>query len=1156
MQNADDVCNGRAQGFQVDCEMCDCLPCSHGGTVKKETGKNACLCECPPAFPAIAGGDCGECFRDNSYCNDHGTIDPADCQTCACEKCANGGTNDDQCSCSCKWPFAPNDVSTDCTACAEDEGEYCNGRGTLNDDCVSCTCAKCTHGTPNDMCECECTGNWQKDDTGDCTTCLKNSVNTCNSRGQYDRVTCGDQCETCLECNHNGENDEFCECDCPFPWGQGDDKDCSVCLKDSSSCSGRGEVGADCETCICATPCSNGGVLQADCSCTCELSAFQVGDDNDCSVCEKGSSYCNDRGMPSQNDCHTCECDACTEGYNDPYCSCICPTPWGQEKKTLDCTVCTDDGHETCNGEKINKDCATCKCSNKCEEDEHRWPNCACQSCPFPFYTDFDGDCTRCSRTDETFCHGRGTVVECNDCDCNVPCKNGGVQDPARCTCDCASSAFNANPYDGDCTVCSITQCPGNGVLNPTTCECECQDCTNGQVDQDSCSCVCDNPWSVDSSTGECVSCLLSGAIHCNNRGVVSQEDCDTCECSDTVCANGGAQADDCSCECKGFWEVDDDTQDCTRCSLKASLFCQNGGFIDGACTGCVCPDCAFGTAGADCTCSCDEFHTHDSDGLCNACSRSSDEVCQRGGALDPSTCRDCLCIECGSNAVEVHKHATRYDCACECTAPFAMNEDSGFCTNCADDCLCKRGGVRDPKQECDVCICPVCANGATTNADCSCQCPAAYGKNARGECTRCLLDDDTFCNGRGFVTPTCDGCICTTCSNGRNTDDCICKCDDPWKKDKKTGLCTKCPITCDDEGETLDLTTCTCLTCTTDCDDRDECTNDTCIAATCVHDLLPECAQCLNITNCGDCEKKSQCDWTNCDDPGLVFGNGSIIRLSDLATEAVGVARARFRAEECDDAKKNNDEDGAFKYCDGLRLEVCVDEIKKDDIDRIFEVCPLDELCPEAEKTNDQIFFKRFCVPGADGTLTSGQGNGDPNEEESPGDDKKDKDENRSLHDARDADERSDEVREFHRRSVEDKDVQGYEVEIEIDGVVLDVDDIAERIEKDDDRCIPHVLNTTLQCHRVGCSSTDNKITAAGLTIGAAVGGGSSAAGGIAFFGAAWGLAFFRQNKGIPVDMPDCEFDATDAFVNINDDVYMSAGDGMTDGMLFEEFA
>ena len=1147
--DADEVCNGRSAGFELDCVTCDCLPCSHGGVLVAETGDDACLCDCPAAFPAIAGGDCGECARDSSFCNNHGTLSQVDCETCTCDDCSNGGSNDERCACECVLPFASNEINTDCTACALSDNEACNNRGTLNDDCVTCECIGCSNGAVNDdQCLCQCTDNWIHDDRGDCTTCSRDASNFCNSRGSYDRTACGDACNACLDCAHDGNNTDTCECECAFPWATGADADCSVCLRTNDDhCNGRGEVGADCETCFCTTPCSNGGVIQDDCTCDCTFSAFDADSNGDCTVCNRGSEFCNGRGTPSDDDCSTCVCDDCTNGgFNNRFCQCQCPFPWDLDAD-LDCTECGRSSDE-CNYQPVSADCLSCDCQNSCAGGEFLHPDCSCDTCEFPFRADTSGDCTVCLRSPESFCNQRGDVVNCESCDCNVDCSNGGVRDDTDCSCNCESSAFDANPYSGDCIVCSIGSCPGNGRLNSKTCECECQPCVNGDVDPDTCTCICDVPWGIDGTTGQCTSCTLSGALECSNRGSVSQSDCATCLCTETSCSNGGTQdSSDCSCDCIDNWLIDDETGDCTQCGLIATLSCQNGGFINTECTACQCPDCGTFSTNVldDCTCECDAFHAVDESGLCNACSRPSSEVCQRGGVLDPTNCRDCICEPCGNNSVELRVFGERYDCACECLAPFAADEETGFCTECVDDCLCVRGGVRDPLNNCETCVCPSCANGATTNANCSCTCPERFGKNAQGECTRCLLDDDIFCSGRGFVNATCDGCICTTCGNGQNSDDCLCVCEDPWEKDDE-GACTICPISCDGSDEVLDLTTCSCQTCPFECDDQDECTTDTCVAANCQFVLIEDCARCLNITDCEACGNRDECTWVNCDDDGLLFGNGSIIRLTDLETDIVGVARARLRAEQCDEALANNDEEAAFESCDGLRLEVCLEEVDNDNVDRIFEVCPLDTLCPEALASNDQIFYQRFCVPGADGTLSGNQAAGESSE------DSDSRRQRRAMADPRSSEERVAAVREMHRRAMQADDYNGYDFDVTVDGISLEVEDVAEILEADDNRCIPIVLNSTLQCRGVDCSSTDNKLTAESLSIAAAVGGGTSAAGGIAFFGAAWGLAAFRQNTGTPLDVPEAEFDATSAFANINDDMYVEM-DGMTQGLLYE---
>eukprot|EP01104_Vermistella_antarctica_P014995 TRINITY_DN482_c0_g2_i1.p1 TRINITY_DN482_c0_g2~~TRINITY_DN482_c0_g2_i1.p1 ORF type:complete len:3075 (-),score=512.01 TRINITY_DN482_c0_g2_i1:2052-9956(-) len=1147
--SVEDECNGRAFGFDDDCKKCDCVPCAHGGTNSKD-----CWCECPDIFPTNVNGDCGVCSRDDSWCNHNGVLNVADCTTCDCVECKHGGTlsDDGRCACECEDPWGSNEVSTQCTECTRDDS-YCNNRGKLDkEDCESCLDTECANdgNCLNNRCDCECYDPWTNDDDnfGDCTLCVRSSSDYCNGRGSI-LADC-ETCDGCYDCAHNGTNTEFCLCDCVDPWARGDDGDCSVCTRNTTFCNDRGNIDlTDCKTCFATKDCANKGTLTETLACDCSDSRFDNDPDNndDCTLCTKTSQdKCHGRGVVNA-DCKTCTCPLCqNNGIPGPKCDCECPHPWEQDQFSYDCTLCTRNSDNWCNGNgDVAADCETCVCKNDCGKDQFRHPDCSCSVCEYPFTPDSLGECTVCERTADEYCNGLGVVGDdCASCVCESDaCLNGGEKQ-SDCTCECLSSNFASDLNTTDCTVCLLTTCSGNGVVNQGSCSCECQTCSNdGTSDNEDCSCACPDIWTNDLITGDCTVCTLTGDDLCSGRGIV-KDDCETCLCDSAECANGAELQGDCSCKCVGNWaNANDATADCTVCLLDPVALC-GGGRIDAACEKCDCPACLNGgTSNSDCTCQCVGLFTNNEEGVCTKCIQTESNQCTRGGVI-ASDCLECVCPECENGELQKNNATGFFDCNCECAAGFAKTE-RGDCLLCVEDGFCQRGGARSVATGCDKCNCPTCSNGATQRHDCTCKCPPNFGKNAAGDCSRCLLDDAEFCNSRGFVTPTCDGCICDGCNNGKSTDDCICKCEGAWRVDDKTGDCTICPVTCPDFEERLDPTTCECVTCVTTCDDYNECTNDTCIAGECNHELLNDCAKCLNVTDCGDCNSRSECQWVNCDDPGLVFGNGTIVRLTDLEVQAVNAERERLRAEACEKAKKKGDEEGELNNCIGLQEFLCVEAIAKDNVERIFELCPLEEeLCPGAVDSNNQVFFIRFCRDGADGTLVPGtflDTNDDPATEEETG--KKNKDKNKD-------DKRSLLRRLMSSRSLED--IQTEDINIKIDGEVLNVTDVAEELNKDENRCIPAVLNNTLDCSNVGCGSTDNQITAAGLTIGAAVGGGASAGAGIAFFGAAWGLAFFRRSAGVPVDIPECNFDATDFFAN-ESNAYEDL-DGDITSSIFEE--
>ena len=1159
----DDYCNDRGEPDTVTCEVCDCVAadyCLHGvdffGVDGSVDDDERCVCNCA----ALGANFCGN--------DDQIDDDPFD----------------SDCKCECHTPWARDDTTGICTVCTNNDNngggeidEYCHYNGEVGTDCLTCVCNAntCSNGgvPEGDRCQCSCPAPWGYDSgDDDCTDCLRNEDDWCNDKGEfdpanacrdcicdgdcrrgalqysgdeseYDELRCRCQCDTTSTVCSAGKgsvDDTDCECVCEDPWDKADaDSDCTICTRDTNDngnldayCSGRGEVADDCETCEFCT-CSNGGVPTDQCVCDCADPWTKDSDDGDCIVCARRTDetydvFCNGRGVVDEADCETCICqlecnnnapfigdfcacecgDCLNGGTSDDSCTCTCPEPYAIGVTDGRCSVCDrgdDGGAAYCNNRglvptdaTVNTDCS-CECddcSNGGTNDEF----CVC-TCPFPFVTGSDGNCGVCDAgvDEDVLCNNRGTInpdcstctcvdywessvdgecLECglepfdclhnstldsNNCSCicdpnqgwsgdlcnvTIPdpdnyCENNGVFyfDEQRCICpdqwnglDCSLCPSDAESdcengflfsssstcrclcegnWEGeDCDFCPVFTCDNGATRDTLACACACVDNHEGEncgqciptdcggrgeapglTDPD-CSCICENFWENDEANDiyDCSVCPdedPTGEPFCNDRGSLD-DDCLNCVCVDGTCANGGTPVANlsCACTCPEPWDNDDTTGDCTVC-LRTDEYCNDRGELQPDCETCVCPDCSNnGTNDEFCVCSCPAPWESDSTSDCTVCTRTN-EYCSFRGELLPD-CETCVCPECSNGGTNDEF------CACSCPPPF----DAGNSTDCIiclrTDEYCNDGrGVL--QLDCETCVCPDCANNGTNDEFCACSCPAPWESDNTTDCTVCPRTD-VYCNDRGVLQPDCETCVCPDCSNGNNTELCVCICEDPWVRDGE-GRCTVCPVSCPAPDELLDEENCECLTCPTVCDDFNDCTIDSCVEAECVFELIDDCVKCFNETDCDDCESNNNCLWVQCEDPLLVFDNGTMLIATDLDDEFI------------------------------------------------------------EDQTNATFL--------------------------------------------------------------------------------------------DDRRCIPALFNFTLNCTAASCgSSSTNRVET-----GAALGGGLSAGAGLAFFGAAWGLAAFRQNKGVPIDVPDTEFDATNAFVNDNGaSVYVDAADGaMFESVLFE---
>jgi len=127
----------------------------------------------------------------------------------------------------------------------------------------NCLCPNCQNGgTSNNDCSCTCISGW----TGStCQTCSL-SATSCVNNGTFDATNCGCNCAHAITCQNGAGRANNCACNCINGWSG---TDCSLCPQDASFCTNAGKyLNASC-SCDCShSPCLNGR-LNAKCQCKC-----------------------------------------------------------------------------------------------------------------------------------------------------------------------------------------------------------------------------------------------------------------------------------------------------------------------------------------------------------------------------------------------------------------------------------------------------------------------------------------------------------------------------------------------------------------------------------------------------------------------------------------------------------------------------------------------------------------------------------------------------------------------------------------------------------------------------------------------------------------------------------------------------------------------
>gem|GEM_PF-5242643 len=290
--------------------------CAHG------TQNDDCSCNCPYPWGGML---CNSCLRSNSECGNNGYMNQATCQ-CSCpSSCLHGGTQDANCGCSCPSPWS----GQRCEVCTRSSSECANG-GYMDPQTCQCVCPnKCQNGgVQNANCGCSCPSPW----TGAlCQTCTLTQAN-CNNNATFDSSLC--QCNCVEGCQHSASATRTCGCNCVFPWTG---SLCETCSFTETHCLNNGNfTGPSTCNCDCTTAdnCENGGTRMADLSCGCNCVNGWGG--NNCANCMRDASFCLGNSSFVAPSCN-CNCtgEACAHGRLNERCQCLCDAGF----KGTDCSV-------------------------------------------------------------------------------------------------------------------------------------------------------------------------------------------------------------------------------------------------------------------------------------------------------------------------------------------------------------------------------------------------------------------------------------------------------------------------------------------------------------------------------------------------------------------------------------------------------------------------------------------------------------------------------------------------------------------------------------------------------------------------------------------------------------------------------------------------
>ena len=906
--NADVCSGGTCSGTVIPgCDKCVTdADCDDGNPCTDET--------CP-------AGTCVVVFNTDP-CDDGDACTTAD--TCASGLCVGGAPpncddsnvcTDDSCD---SVLGCVNANNTD--AC--DDGSAC----TTNDTCAGGSCVggpapDCDDGNPctDDTCDpvlgCMNTNNTAPCDDGDACTandtcaagvCVGGAPPNCDDGN----VCTDDSCDSVLGCV-NANNTVSCD-------------DGSACTT-NDTCAGGSCVGGPPPDCDDGNVCTDDscdpvlGCVNANNTASCDDGdACTTNDTCAGGACVGGAPpNCDDGNVCTDDSCdsvmgcvntnNTASCDdgdACTTNDTCAGGSCV----GGAPPNCDDGNICTDDSCDSVLG------CVNANNTDPCDDGQYCTQTDACSG----------GACVGNSDPcPGQLCDETGdTCVDCftaADCDDGVTCTDDTCVDGA-----CVNTPNNANCADDG------LYCNGDEVCDPV------QDCVSTGS-------PCPVGEFCIESQDTCVECLV--AANCDDGIDCTDDSCVNGICSntpnDTNCADdglfcNGPEVCDAVLDCVSAGDpceagelCDESTDSCGQCLVNADcddgVACTDDACVLGFCSNTVndsnCPDDGLFCTGIE---SCDPVLDCVSSGtpcqpgeICNdlidqclECEVGAD--CDDGVACTDNTCVNGTCVyvpndgNCTDNGVFCDGAEVcdiSLDCVSEgnpCEAGELCNETTDACVACIADTDCDDGvGCTD-----NVCVKGVCSyvpnnancpddgmfcNGAEicdAVLDCvSAGDPCPVGElcnETKDSCGDCVVDGDCD-DGVDCTDDTCVAGGCVYTANNENCPDDGVFCNGTEFCDLKAD----CMSTGDPcmAGELCNESTDTCGECIfdSDCDDGISCTDDGCVAGTCVYDV--------NNANCPDdglfCNGTESCDAVlDCVSSGDPCGGGE---LCDESTDTCG---------------------------------------------------------------------------------------------------------------------------------------------------------------------------------------------------------------------------------------------------------------------------
>ncbi|XP_035381615.1 kielin/chordin-like protein isoform X1 [Electrophorus electricus] len=561
------------------------------------------------------------------------------------------------------------------------------------------------------------------------------------------------QCTTSNECNYEGRTYSNNEVFRPHP--------CSKCVCENGH--------AECQQVHCPTL-----------SCT----ATFVPEGTCCSVCQ---SACDVDGRPyngsfsTSDGCRTCSCQngdlscvdvqrcpqSCRDGVKPPFGSCC-----------RDCSRCEFQGEILLDGVSYIDSHVPCK---RCACNEG---NVICSSMPCPTHDcnlleTVGGECCprcrSCVHQGQRYQHGFQWQypdnpcsvcicleghVQCNQQECNLPCRNPSSPEPGACCPVCDDCAIKGQNFR-------------NGEQVPSDDQCEQCVCVSGNVQCERRPCPatsCSHPiMKAGDCCPRCEQCNFESEVYLDGQRFGSKTNpCLSCHClaGEVVCGESTCSVFHCTHPAKQQGEC---CPTCDFCEYERKLYADGTVFHPQEASPCLMCTCEMGSV----RCHeerCPPIHcanpTREPNICCPIC-----KVCvldgvkyEEGSVWVPGNdpCTTCSCQEgkvlCGTSACP----------RALCTHP---NKEPGQCCESCHHCLFKHSVYEngqtfsDPDEPCQRCTCQ---DGSVHCAEVQCPTPPCLNTPSGQCCPQCTVSvcevlGDVFVNGETFPNPVnpCEECVC-----------------------------------------------------------------------------------------------------------------------------------------------------------------------------------------------------------------------------------------------------------------------------------------------------------------------------------------------------------------------------------------------------------